>query len=287
MAKLKDLNPCYFKKGVKYDPFFEYQNLIANNIEITNTTFKEKNIIIKNLFDGYVGYDKITKNWVKIAPYGIDKFDYPTTARFLYANGQSVIRKLSYEPEENGAYIIFATLLPFSFNDMILETTNFMRNCDIAINQNINACKTPYILTVEDEETRLSLEQILNQKENGTSAILVNKSLQDCLKAVQLNVQFIADKFTTLKYDERDRLLNKLGILTANTDKKERVQVGEVNATINQCSDYIYMLIDSFNKQMKDYDLPFEMTFNGSMEELFENEETEQEKQEENIKNDN
>ena len=65
-----------------------------------------------------------------------------------------------------------------------------------------------------------------------------------------------------------------LGIDNANTDKKERVQVGEVNATINQCSDYIYMLIDAFNKQMQDYDLPFKMSFNGSMEELYEEQET-------------
>ena len=274
MAKLKDLNPCYYKKGVKYNPFFEYQNLIANNIDISNVTFKEKNIIIKNLFDGYVGYDKLTKNWTKITPYGIDKFGYPTMAHFLYANGQTVVRPLKYEPSEDGAYIIIATLLPFSFNDLIKQTTDFMANCDVAINQNINACKTPYILSVVDEETKLSLKQILEQKESGESAIIVNKNLLEALKSIDLNVPFLADKFTQLKYDERDRLLNKLGILTANTDKKERVQVGEVNATINQCSDYIYMLIDAFNKQMQDYDLPFKMSFNGSMEELYEEQET-------------
>ena len=34
------------------------------------------------------------------------------------------------------------------------------------------------------------------------------------------------------------------------------------------------MLIDAFNKQMQDYDLPFKMSFNGSMEELYEEQET-------------
>ena len=35
-------------------------------------------------------------------------------------------------------------------------------------------------------------------------------------------------------------------------------------------SDYIYMLIDHFNKQCETYGLPFEMEFNGSLEELYE-----------------
>ena len=78
---------------------------------------------------------------------------------------------------------------------------------------------------------------------------------------------------------ERDKLLNKLGIMSANINKRERVQVGEVNATVGQCSDYIYMLVDCFNKQMDTYGLPFKMELNGSLEELYtggpEEEETE------------
>ena len=57
--------------------------------------------------------------------------------------------------------------------------------------------------------------------------------------------------------------------MSANIDKKERVQVGEVNTTINQATDYIYLLIDTFNKQCESYDLPFKMSCNGSIEELY------------------
>lgn len=71
--------------------------------------------------------------------------------------------------------------------------------------------------------------------------------------------------------------MNKLGIMSANIDKKERVQVGEVNATIGQCEDYIYLLIDTFNKQMVTYNIPYKMSFNGSMEELYINNENENE----------
>ena len=57
--------------------------------------------------------------------------------------------------------------------------------------------------------------------------------------------------------------------MTANINKKERVQSAEVNATIGQATDYIYMLIDTFNKQMDAYALPFKMELNGALEEIY------------------
>ena len=47
------------------------------------------------------------------------------------------------------------------------------------------------------------------------------------------------------------------------------MQSAEVNASLGQASDYIYMLIDNFNKQCDSYGLPYKMTFNGSMEEIY------------------
>ena len=69
--------------------------------------------------------------------------------------------------------------------------------------------------------------------------------------------------------------------MSANTDKRERVQVGEVNATLAQCTDYLYLLIDTFNRQMQDYGLDLKMDTNSSKNELYakdfeENEETEE-----------
>ena len=48
------------------------------------------------------------------------------------------------------------------------------------------------------------------------------------------------------------------------------IRAMEVNSTLNVSSDYIYLFIDTFNKQCDTYDLPFKMVFNGSMEELYE-----------------
>ena len=67
--------------------------------------------------------------------------------------------------------------------------------------------------------------------------------------------------------------------MSANINKRERVQVGEVNATVGQCEDYIYLMIDTFNKQMDTYGLPFKMRLNGSLESLYDNSPDEQEEQ--------
>ena len=89
------------------------------------------------------------------------------------------------------------------------------------------------------------------------------------MKAINITTNYLVDKFTEARDHEENKLLNKLGILTANTAKKERVQSAEVNSTLNVSSDYIYLFIDTFNKQCETYGLPFEMVFNGSMEELY------------------
>ena len=69
--------------------------------------------------------------------------------------------------------------------------------------------------------------------------------------------------------------MKKLGIVTDIT-KGERVQTSEVDANVCQASDYIYMLIDTFNKQCEQYGLPFKMKANGTFEELYNNENAEQ-----------
>ena len=72
-----------------------------------------------------------------------------------------------------------------------------------------------------------------------------------------------------------------MGIVTDIT-KGERVQTSEVDANVCQASDYIYMMIDTFNKQIEQYGLPFKMKANGTFEELYVDENAEQ-PQEENL----
>ena len=275
--KIKDLNPISICRanGV-YSRFEEYFNLLMNAVKVVSAqgeasiNYEEETFIKRGLFEnGSMGYDKITKKWYYVYGIGLNDDGDPTELCFVTANGKTFTRPAYYDNKDDGAYKVDALPINMSMSQMIKATTDFMINCEMAMKQNLEACKTPYIVVCKNENLRLSFETAIQQKQTGQAVIVVNEDLGDGLKAIDIGVTYLVDRFAEARDTERDTLLTKLGILTANTDKKERVQSAEVNATLGQASDYIYMLIDNFNKQCDSYGLPYKMIFNGSMEEIY------------------
>lgn len=275
--KIKDLNPISICRanGV-YSRFEEYFNLLMNAVKVVSAqgeasiNYEEETFLKRGLFEnGSMGYDKITKKWYYVYGLGLNDDGDPTELCFVTANGKTFTRPAYYDNKEDGAYKVDALPINMSMSQMIKATTDFMINCEMAMTQNLEACKTPYIVVCKNENLRLSFETALQQKQTGQAVVVVSEELGDGLKAVDIGVTYLVDRFAEARDTERDTLLTKLGILTANIDKKERVQSAEVNATLGQASDYIYMLIDNFNKQCDSYGLPYKMVFNGSMEEIY------------------
>lgn len=275
--KIKDLNPISICRanGV-YSRFEEYFNLLMNAVKVVSAqgeasiNYEEETFLKRGLFEnGSMGYDKITKKWYYVYGLGLNDDNDPTELCFVTANGKTFTRPAYYDNKDDGAYKVDALPINMSMSKMIKATTDFMINCEMAMTQNLEACKTPYIVVCKNENLRLSFETALQQKQTGQAVVVVSEELGDGLKAVDIGVTYLVDRFAEARDTERDTLLTKLGILTANIDKKERVQSAEVNATLGQASDYIYMLIDNFNKQCDSYGLPYKMVFNGSMEEIY------------------
>ena len=276
--QLRDLNPP--RAGKRYgvlSRYNEYLNLLLNAVKIVDKgsgnplPYVAETFAKRTLFErGSVGYDKLAGHFYYVYGMGLDAYGRPTTLEMVTADGFTFQRPASYDANPDGAYKIDG--LPnadISMGDIIEEATDFMTNCDIAARQNLEACKTPYIVVCKSDELRLSFDQALQQKALGQAAIVVSPDLGEGLKAISVSTPYLVDKFTEARDTERDHLLTKLGILTANINKKERVQSAEVNSTLGQASDYVYLLIDTFNKQCETYGLPFEMKYNGSMEEIY------------------
>ena len=271
--KIRDLNPAF--SGGDSTRFLEYKNLLINAVSIKGLKFNEERFVKSCLIEnGAVGFDRLTDKWANVYGEGINDLGNPETLTFVFPNRSTYQRRAYYEPDEMGAYMILALPNTFALSTMIRETVEVEAMCDKAIRQNLKACQTPYIVVVKDEDTRLSVLQAIQEKEEGDPVVIVSADISEGLKGVQTETPYMVDKFVTYRDQERDRLLNKLGIMSANINKRERVQVGEVNATVGQCMDYIYLLIDTFNKQMETYGLPFEMVLNESLEELYGSEET-------------
>ena len=298
-AKVRDLAPVQPRRGLCHDRFGEFYNLLCNQVAITDENgeaidFNAERFAKRALFDsGVLGYDKLTKRFYYAFGHEINEYGNPVSATFRTANGHTLTRVLSYDNNPDGAYILTAYPFQFSLAQMIRATTDFMANCDVAMSQNLEACKTPYIVVCKDDKLRLSFEQAIERKEGGQAYVLVSEELGDGLKSVDIGVNYLVDKFAMARDTEKQDLLTKLGMLTANTDKRERVQTAEVNAGLGQATDYIYLLIDTFNKQCETYALPFKMIYNGSMEELYvdgdesKNEEDTEERENENDRRQN
>lgn len=282
LVKVRDLNPTAVSakygrfKNNAYTRYDEYKNLLANEVSIVDKTtgspinFADEAFAKNALIDGSVGYDKLSKRFYYVYGEGIDEYGNPTILNLITANGKTIRRPASYDNNVDGAYILKAYPFGFSLSGLIEKATDFISECDTAIGQNLEACKTPYIVVCKNADLRKSFDTAIEKKSLGQAVIVVNEDIGDGLKAVNISTNYLVDKFVEARDHEENKLLNKLGILTANTAKKERVQSAEVNSTLNVSSDYIYLFIDTFNKQCETYDLPFKMVFNGSMEELYE-----------------
>ena len=257
---------------IPFDRFDEYFNLLMNSVKITNVDFNQERFIKRQLFDnGSVGYDRAVDLWAMVAASGaeLNALGNPTKLVLFSFNGRSYEKRASYEPNERGAYKIDVFPAPYSMAKMIKNTTDIMRECDLAAVQNLKGSKAPVIIVCRDPDIQLSIQQAIQQQQQGFPVVVVSPDIADGLKPVDMAANLILDQITTFRDHERDELLNKIGTMTANINKRERVQVGEVDATIGKVVDYSYSIIDTWNKQMETYGLPFKMEFNGSMEDLY------------------
>ena len=221
--KIKDLNPVGNKPYGVYSRFDEYFNLLMNAVKVVsaqdgkNINYEVETFLKRGLFEnGAMGYDKITKQWYYVYGQGLNDYGNPITLMLVTANGKSFYRDAYYENKEDGAYRVMALPISMSMSLLIKEVTDFMQNCDLAMRQNLEACKTPYIVVCKNEDLRLSFEQALQQKILGQACIVVSEDLGDGLKAVDVGVNYLIDKFAEARDTERDTLLTKIGILIIN-----------------------------------------------------------------------
>lgn len=95
---------------------------------------------------------------------------------------------------------------------------------------NIRAQKTPVIIKC-DEKQRLTMKNLYMQYDGNEPFIFGDKSLDtDNIKVLNTSAPFVSDKLMLYKHDIINEAMTFLGINNANTDKKERLVVPEVES---------------------------------------------------------
>lgn len=270
-----------FKKYFAEERAF-LKDLLFNSVKINELNFYDEFFVKNQLFEnGYVGYYETTSKFYKTLP-------EQTKSQLgrLWKNGQYYdeynvslgTHPYAFDRNAFDAWRILLANPSITALMPVLETyAALLADCRVAIKQNINATKTPSFWVVGDPDTRLSIEQMIQRTFDGAAAVVVKKSVTDTLSSMKNETPFIADKVHQEYREILNEVLSRLGILTANTSKRERVQSAEVNAGLGQSIDSIYTIIDFWNKQIESYGLPYTMEFNGVSETLYTGEESESE----------
>lgn len=112
-----------------------------------------------------------------------------------------------------------------------------------AFKVNLNYSKTPFVLSGTKEQM-LTLQNIIEQVTGNKPAIFLDKNLTDVatLDIKSTGFNYIGDKLLDAYDRIEDKLLTFLGINNANTSKRERLVVDEVNSN----NDFIENMLDTF-----------------------------------------
>lgn len=165
---------------------------------------------------------------------------------------------------------IGANYLRKPITDFLDMQVNKIVELEISMLQNLFASRSPDILGVTDKNIILSIMQAMQQKYMGMPAIyLDNGGLNgENVKQIKLSAEFNVDKYIALTQQIVTETLAHYGILSATSDKKERVQVGELEATGDFAYDAIYSIIDYVNRDAEKQDCPIRLEFNGALDDF-------------------
>lgn len=165
----------------------------------------------------------------KITPYGIDI----DNSKSLVVNDECVLIKNNDEMIPTAYFI----------NLFAYRLTHITRTIDV----NIHAQKTPYIV-VSNNKNLLTMKNIYTKVENNEVAIVVDKNVDlESIKVLQTSAPIVFPQLQDQKSCIWNECLTFLGLNNANTDKRERLITGEVEAN----NEHIEMSADVFLKARK------------------------------------
>lgn len=135
------------------------------------------------------------------------------------------------------AYPLIETTRLYAYRLTIVERT---------LDVNVIAQRFPYIVKGSPQEM-LSLKNMMQQLDDFETYIMVDDSMdmQERMAVLPTVAPYVGDKIMLYKHEIIDEYLTELGLSNANTDKKERLIVDEVNANNEEVKLSISMALKS------------------------------------------
>ena len=273
--KIKSSDEEYieYRQRITETEYENILNLILNSVKIKNLEeYIPEDIVKRWLFElGRVAVlqlnDKVL--FALCDGVGVDAYGRPTQYTILTQNGKTwslsvddpMIKGILYiQPNKHGI---------FEYLYQRCEELAYVRLC---MQNNLIATENQIVYECNDIDTVNKMKIAYKKREIGMPVIFssnADKSFVDGVNVLGKDIPFIADKLLAMYTNIRNEILEHYGILAGNTDKKERVQVGEIQSQVGYVIDNIYMFIETFNYFSKINNLPYEMTLNSTVESLY------------------
>ena len=267
MAKIKELDFETILQETAFEEEKRFKDLFFNQIIIKNLAEDQPNLyVMEKFFEyGYLIAIKLNDIWYLVkqsGEFGIDKFGYPNKVNVCFENG-TMIRGLTLGRD---AFIIRFTPTKNPLELWLRHKCYEIARCDLAINNNLLYSSMGAIYET-DATNVVSMKAALKQAFAGDIAVFASKNIVDKLNVEKNQAVFYGDKFYELKQKLINEVYSRLMGISNTNDKKERQTSFDMN--VNEAIDNVYTFIDTFNSDCKKYNVPFEMKLNGVIEELF------------------
>lgn len=196
--------------------------------------------------------------------------------RFVYGEPTKLIltspdRTKTYQVDTSaGAWIRANHLATPNITQYLEHQAGKLAELEVTLAQNIIASRRADILSVPDKKFVLSLKNALEEQKLGSPVIFGDQDFFDTVKTYNLSVTFEGDRINDLLRQVYRETLEHVGIITPS-NKRERVNNGEVQSESVLAYDNIYTVIDSVNRDAERGGIPFRIEFNGTLDEYIEN----------------
>lgn len=202
------------------------------------------------------GYIAVTDTAIGVIPLrcgitGINVFDHPTTALFANPVLGNFERELF---GENRATSCAMVKLQYDYNGVmpIVERyAELLAMCDNSIAVNLRNSKVAFIGFVSSKQQAATVQKMYEDIDSGKPAVYVKHGdglTSDDIYYNHVKETYIANDVQLLKQSIKNDFLTEVGLNNANTDKRERLIVDEVNANNDEVQANVQHWLDNIRE---------------------------------------
>ena len=213
--------------------------------------------MLTNLF--IRGYIAITDTSAGVVPLrcgitGIDIFDHPTRAIFANAVLGNFERNLY---GDNPATDCALVKIQYDFMGVMPVVDRYaalLALCDNSIAVNLRNSKVAFIGLVSSKQQAATFEKLYRDIDGGKPAVYAKKGdglSTDDIYYNHVRETYIANDVQLLKQSIKNDFLTEVGLNNANTDKRERLIVDEVNANNDEVQANVQHWLDNIREGLR------------------------------------